>query len=538
MVGNLIKGRRRGFRHRLRSDAEKQLAQSQEDTSVLFEKKPDEIIHELQVHQIELEIQNEELKKAHLDLKEVNDRYIDIFDFAPVGYFILTDKALIAEVNLTGASMLGIVRKYLIQDRFRKFIVPEEVDKWDHFFLEVLYSGKQQTSIIHLKKRDLNVFCTRMTGIRMNRASGHTQIRIAISDITDWKMTEDALRESDEKFRLVVETAPDAIFIQSQGLFAYVNPATCRLFGAISTDELIGRPVIHQFHPECREFIRERIRLLYKEQQPVPRFEGTILRLDNSSVDVEVTAVSVKYAQKKGALVFARDLSQRRQAEDTIRSTLKEKEILLREVHHRVKNNLAVIISLIAMQGDMVIDEKTHELLADLESRVMTISLVHESLINKENLAEIQFKEYVDDLINQIIRTLKWDLKPHVIVEVDPVSIGLDIAIPCGLIINELITNSIKYAFPGGTPPGERKTNPCVITVSFKNFGENFCLQVSDNGIGIEGEKTDFFSSKTLGLQIVSMLATHQLRGTIKLDTRNGTAFTIKFKETERRKKR
>lgn len=533
MVAVQKKGVKTRNRHRLRIDAEKRLARMSEKLSHLSEKSSEEIIHELQVHQIELEIQNEELKRAHLDLEEVKDRFLDVFDFAPVGYFILSEKALINEVNLTGAAMLRIERKYLLHDRFRKFVSPDDFDHWDHFFLAILKGDEQQTTVIKLKPELHSHIYTRMTGIRLNRAGEQIQIRIAMNDITDWKNAEDALHESEKKFRLVVESAPDAIFIQIEGMFAYLNPAACRLFGASSDKQLIGMPVVAQFHPKFHDIVRERIRILNEDKKPVPIIEEIIVQLDNTPVDVEVTAVSFRYLQKDGALVFARDVSQRKQSEDTIRFALEEKEILLQEVHHRVKNNLAVIISLIAMQEDQVTERRTQEQLQDLKSRVTAIALVHESLFKSKNLSQINFLEYLDYLINYIVYSLSHHCIPKMTVDVENIHLGPDIAIPCGLIINELITNSIKYAFPAGTPPENGKDKPCLISIKFRNSDGYLCLQVSDNGIGIGGDISDVRSSKTLGLRLVSMLVTHQLRGTVELDTQNGTAFTILFKQPE-----
>lgn len=527
--------RRNDVRDPLLTEEEDHLTRSPEGFSYLSGKTPAEIIHELQVHQIELDIQNEELKKTQIDLEEIRDRYLDIFDFAPVGYFILTDEALIAEANLTGAAMLGIERKSLIQDRFRRYVASDQTDQWDHFFLTVLHHEEQNSCRILLKRRDQSVFSTRIIGKRMEKSGEPTQVRIAISDISEQKKAEDELRESEEKFRLVVESAPDAIFIQTEGRFAYVNPAACRIFGASSTEQLVGVQVADLFHPEFPKIVWERIRIQDEDLQPVPRIEESIIRLDGAAVDVEVSAVSVRYSQKDGTLVFARNVSQRKHAEDIIRTTLEEKEILLREVHHRVKNNLAVIISLIEMQSDLVTDKKTQELLTDLESRVMTIALVHESLYNTENIAHINFEEYLARLIRQIIHSLNYHQDLKIIMEIEPISVGLDVAIPCGLIINELITNSLKYAFPGGTPPEDRKNTPCTISVIFRHSGDYLCLKVCDNGVGFKDEKNDWLTAKTLGLQIVSMLASHQLRGSIELDSRKGTIFSILFKEPEKK---
>jgi len=152
------------------------------------------LVHELNVHKIELEMQNEELRKAQLALEETRDKYIDLYDFAPVGYFTFTPEALIQEVNLTGAALLGIERQKLISARFRRFVAPEGLDKWDRYLLNVLAYGEKQSCDLQLIRENGGAFNARIEGIRLSENNGIAAARAAISDVTIQKKAEEELQ--------------------------------------------------------------------------------------------------------------------------------------------------------------------------------------------------------------------------------------------------------------------------------------------------------------------------------------------------------
>lgn len=157
------------------------------------------LTEELRMHQTELETQNEELKNVTRDLEESRNTFIELYDFASVGYFTLTDTAIIAEVTLTGASMLGIVRQDLIQNRFRKFIMPSDRDQWDRFFLNVLQQGKKLTCMIHILRSDETVFFARIEGVPITLRDGSRQVRFVMSDVSEEKCAEEMLNENETK---------------------------------------------------------------------------------------------------------------------------------------------------------------------------------------------------------------------------------------------------------------------------------------------------------------------------------------------------
>ena len=228
-------------------------------------------------------------------------------------------------------------------------------------------------------------------------------------------------------------------------------------------------------------------------------------------------------------LGVARDVTERKKAEEQIRASLLEKETLLKEVHHRVKNNMQVISSLLRLQEGTVKDKALAMLLRDSQNRIQSMALVYNKLYQSENLANINMNDYINELTAGLVKS--YASNPDRIA-VSTVSTGVyltvDIAIPCGLVINELVTNSLKYAFP------ENKTGQ--ISVSLKEDADNMLvLTVSDNGVGIP-DGIDLLNNGTLGLKLVGNLVQNQLGGKIELDRTKGTDFKISFRRAKEEK--
>jgi two-component sensor histidine kinase len=215
------------------------------------------------------------------------------------------------------------------------------------------------------------------------------------------------------------------------------------------------------------------------------------------------------------------DITDRKNAEEKLKSSLREKELLLSEIHHRVKNNLQIISSLLRLQSRSISDPDYRRIFMESQDRVQSMALMHEGLCESRDLGDVDFQGYVNKLVNNLFLSYGID-KSRVGFrsEIASVSIGIDSAVPCGLIINELVSNSLKHAFPGhGT--GE-------IGMALKSkAGEYFELVVWDNGIGI-GKDFNLEKTRTLGLRLVTTLV-RQLRGKITLGDGPGTRLVISF---------
>jgi two-component sensor histidine kinase len=229
---------------------------------------------------------------------------------------------------------------------------------------------------------------------------------------------------------------------------------------------------------------------------------------------------------------FAFDITARKRAEEALQASLAEKEVLLREVHHRVKNSLAAVIGLLALQRQVIDNSTVTAVLEDLSGRIKAMALVHERLYRSENLSRIAIQDYLKALISHLRTSFGSRGNIRCTIAADGIEMDLDTAVPCGMIVNELITNSLKHGFPGDKPrPG---ASHCELTVSMEWDGTTYTLVVADNGVGVPAD-LDWVATKSLGLRLVRMLGQHQLQGHIELDRTNGTRFTLTFGSRHRR---
>lgn len=225
-----------------------------------------------------------------------------------------------------------------------------------------------------------------------------------------------------------------------------------------------------------------------------------------------------------GIIAIAVDITLRAEFRDKLQSSLEEKEAMLKEIYHRVKNNLQVVSSLLYMQAKSIPDPTSRDLFLESSARVKSMALVHEMLYQSGNLACIEMHNYLQNLTKYLVEIYHVNIsRIKLFIKSETVSLGIDEAIPCSLIVNELISNAYKHAFPD-EKPGQ-------IQVRIERIKKNILLQVSDNGIGFPSQ-VDFNNTSTLGIQLVHAL-TKQLGGDIQLDTAHGTTFTLVFPVTQ-----
>jgi PAS domain S-box-containing protein len=344
----------------------------------------------------------------------------------------------------------------------------------------------------------------------------------AAQDITERKLAEKALLESEERYRTLVETAKDIILIHDlQDKLIYVNTSGLKISGY--SKEEVERMRITDFIPADQlQALKERREKRLAGDTGVHLYATEFVNKAGRLIPVEVSSSLLSKDGKPWAtFLIARDITERKRAEDTIKASLAEKEVLLKEIHHRVKNNLQIISSLLKLQVKHIGDAEAVESLRQSRDRIGSIALIHEKLYRSKDLARVDFPEYVRDLVASLFRSYgmsSTDIKLRV--NVGDVRMSIDRAIPCALIINELVANSLEHAFPEG-----KKGEICVELVVEHN--EMLKLTVADNGIGLP-EGLDPMAAETLGLELVETLAA-QLGGQVACESRAGTAFTIIF---------
>ncbi|MCK4255831.1 PAS domain S-box protein [candidate division WOR-3 bacterium] len=346
------------------------------------------------------------------------------------------------------------------------------------------------------------------------------------------KQAEETLKESEEKFRSISETAQDAIImIDNEGKTSYWNKAAEEIFG-YTKKEVIGKATQKFVVPGRYKKNFQRGFRKFREVGEGPIIMKTIelmgIRKDGTEFPVEFSLSPVKLKGKWNAVAILRDITERKKAEEQIQKDLKEKDVMLQEIHHRVKNNLQIISSLLNLQSRYIKDEQSLELFRDSQNRVRSMALIHERLYRSRDLARIPFAEYIRKLTSGLYSVYGVDPGRVVLkIETDDVFLGIDQAIPCGLIINELVSNSLKHAFP------ETWQGKAEIKVALHQIkSEKVELIVSDNGVGIP-EELDFRKTESLGLNLVTLLAEEQLQGKVRLDRKEGTRFQIRFMRGE-----
>lgn len=301
----------------LRSEAEGVLAQTSAALPEIKEKTPEELIQELRVHQIELEMQNEELRKARLFVEESRDKYIDLYDFAPVGYFTFTREALIKEVNLTGAALIGVERQKLINARFRRFIVPEDHEKWDRHLLTIFEPGAgKQVCELKLSRDDGSLFYVRLESKGFEVAGEVAEVHTAISDISERKWAEAVLLESEVRYRSIFEGSTDGIiaFDLTTEKFIFANKRMLELLGYTGEEILmLGVKDIHL--PKDLPYVLKEFNKMatgkktHTSSIPVLRRDGSMIYCDIGS----------SFLGKTVLIGFFRDITERKLIEEALR---------------------------------------------------------------------------------------------------------------------------------------------------------------------------------------------------------------------------
>jgi PAS domain S-box-containing protein len=303
------------------------------------------------------------------------------------------------------------------------------------------------------------------------------------------------------------------------GKFIEVNEVACERLG-YTKDELLNMAPIDIVAKEKISEMPENARKLDKEGHAT--FEIIHLTKDGEKIPVEVNNHLFKMKGKKVALAISRDITERKKAEEQLRHSLEEKEMLMKEIHHRVKNNLMVISSLLNLQSKYIKDKESLNIFKESQSRAKSMALIHERLYRSDDMKKINFGEYIETLSNDLYHTYVIDQsRIKLKLDVEDAKIDINTSVPLGLIVNELVSNCMKHAFPNEM---NREIN-----ISIKKINNHFLLNVKDNGIGFP-EGLDFENTDSLGLQLVNMLV-NQIDGEIELKNENGTEFKITFEE-------
>jgi PAS domain S-box-containing protein len=407
---------------------------------------------------------------------------------------------------------------YANPDLFLKEIHPDDVKRVSKAFKQLFTQNKNYEIEYRIRRKDGEwIWLSDIASI--TRKIGKNKFAFGVFyDITDRKLAEEALRESEMRFRAFSMASFEGIAITHQGKLIDSNIRFAEMLG-YSHEELNGTPVSDLVAPEDRKLVKKRIKSGFEKP-----YTHRALRKDGRVIDVEVCGKSVQYLGLPCRITALRDITHYRRTEAALRDSLNEKVILLKEIHHRVKNNFQVISSLLSLQTRNLDPKLTGviEILRENQNRINSMALIHEKLYQAPDFTRIYFGEYISNMIRILYQSYgvsQQRIRFHMNIEHTP--LGIDNAIPCGLIINEIISNSLTHAFPD-----ESSGN---IWIEMQHLPKGLIrLRVKDDGIGLP-IKFNPKKSNTLGLYLIKMLTEYQLHGFIYLTSKQGTEIVIEF---------
>ncbi|ADZ09978.1 signal transduction histidine kinase [Methanobacterium lacus] len=470
-----------------------------------------------------------ELKKKEEALKE-NQRVFEtlISNLPGVAYRCKNDSRWTMEFVSGGCySLTGYHAEDLIENKevsYNEIIHPDDRERvWDTI-QKALDKNEQFKMIYRICTKDRSTKYVWEQGMGIFSDKNELMwLEGFITDVTRRIIDEEKIKESEIYYRTMFEnTGTATVIIEKDKTISELNTEAANLSG-YAKDEIENKKKWTDFVAKTDlNRLKNYFEMRMKSESAPKKYETKLINKAGNVKDIFVTIARIPGTEKELASIL--DITELKNAEKDLQASLKEKDILLKEIHHRVKNNMQIVSSLLSLQTQYVDEDETQNVLRESQGRVKTMAMIHEKLYSSNDFTQIRFDEYIVKLVSDIFYSCninKDRIKP--VVHVDEVNLNIETAIPCGLIINELISNSLKYAFPNGATG--------TICLCLKKSRENYVLTISDSGVGFP-ESLDFRNTDSLGLQLVNNLV-DQIDGKIELNTDQGTKFSIEFKEQD-----
>lgn len=467
-----------------------------------------------------------ERKIAELALKESEERFSQITENINDGFWIGTKDEFLY-INKAFEEIWGIHKEELYNNPalLSESIYPADLEMLKNKHPEARSESDMTDEQYRIIRPDGEIRWVWARRFPVFDAAGELYRTAGIvTDISERKKFDYELQQSEKRFKEMADTLPLLVYeTNEKGDITYYNKAGFSYTGYTTEDFEKGLTLPMMFPPgEMERAIENAKRVMAGEN--IGAIEYKLKRKDGTLYPALINTVPIirgnKVVGRRGVVT---DITELKKAEDKIKASLTEKEILLNEIHHRVKNNLQIISSMLRLQSANITDSREKSIFSDAQNRILSMSLVHEKLYKAKNFSSINFSEYLKELVNSISNSYSLsNEKVKVAVKAENIFINIDTMIPLGLIINELLTNCYKHAFP------ENKKG--FIEIVFKRLDDKqLLLDIKDNGVGISKD-LDIENIQSLGLKLVKILA-DQISGDLHIENSNGSSFRITFTE-------
>ena len=470
-------------------------------------------------------------KNAEEELRASEERFKAIYNMAAVGIARVSLNGAFIQVNQRLCDIFGYAEKELYSKSFQEITYEKDLSKSTLFRTKLLKKkiDKFTTEKRYIHKSGSVIFVNLTVSI-VNDADGNPDYFVSVfEDITNRKAAEEKIFKQAAKLNSIIESSSHQVWTVNKNyeLTSFNQNYVRAIKSFVGKEPELGMNLIEASKLIFDDKTFDQLSKLYQDAfNGIPQhFEMPIYTKEGENIWLEtfLNPINLEKNQIEEISCIAQDITSKKLSEQQIKDSLKEKEVLLKEVHHRVKNNLQVISSILNLQTSYVKDKKVLNVLKESQDRIKSMAYIHESLYQSKDFSKINFSEYIENLSKNLMHSYGSynnliDLK----LDIDDIYLNLDLAIPCGLIVNELVSNALKYAF------SDRAKG--VVFIKVKINKNDLSIVVKDNGNGFP-QNINFKKTETLGLQLVNALA-EQIKGSVNMETKKttGTSFTINFK--------